>query len=344
MSYRDINAINQSALKCILKSPRSFLSAIRKQEEQKLDLIEEEEDHFTFGTVLDLLIKNKREVFKNNYIRVPDNIKITPAVQAIVKSVYKIVKEDDEKIKELKDYKKIIIQCCRDHSYYNNRKDDALYKEIVEKGSEGFQWLSKIEGKIPIKESDFSQALRCKETLKNDEFTKFYIDNTLDKNTEFKDDYVVQFEYNGIKIKGELDRIVIDHGNKFIYPVDFKFTSKPIDNFIKDFWYYRYDFQSATYYYGLKMDSYIRELIANGYILKDFRYIVVEKLLINNPRNFIIPESVRNIGMNGGRLSNGIELEGFDQAISRYKFHLENNKWEHPKEYYENNGNYNITI
>jgi hypothetical protein len=76
----------------------------------------------------------------------------------------------------------------------------------------------------------------------------------------------------------------------------------------------------------------------------NFRYIVVEKLLINNPRNFIINDDVINIGMNGGRLSNGTELEGFSQAISRYKFHVKNEKWEHPMEYYQNNGNYIITV
>src|SRR5690606_3814533 len=117
---------------------------------------------------------------------------------------------------------------------------------------------------------------------------------------EFINKFIVHFEYLDEMLKGELDRLVIDHSIKIITPVDFKTTSKPIYSFNTEFWKYRYDFQAATYTLGLKAHPLIKELLEKGYTLNSFKYIVVEKDLLHNPMVFNVPDEVINIGINGG--------------------------------------------
>ena len=141
-----------------------------------------------------------------------------------------------------------------------------------------------------------------------------------------------------VEIKGELDRVVIDHEKKLIMPIDFKTTGKTVYSFHYDFLSLRYDFQAATYRQGLLALPKVAELLKEGYVLDDFRYIVVEKSLTNNPMIFVVDYELNKLGLQGGYLANGKFYEGLEQAVDRYKYAVENNAWDYPMEYYENNG------
>lgn len=342
MNYVEIEGLRQSNLKKLLVSPKYYLSAIRKQENNNDD--EETPDHFVFGTVLDLLLKGKREEFEEKYIRIPNVIYITEVMRRIVKGIYKEVSEESNTIKELSSYRDKILKYAEKEKYGLKWGDETVLKRVINEGSEAFSVLKKIKKKIVIKESDYLNAINCKMALINDNYTKIFVDPKLNPNMKFIDDVVVTFVYKGEKIKIEIDRIAIDHDKKLIHPIDFKFTGKPIYNFIRDFWFYRYDFQAGTYKNGLFHHPNIIALIEKGYTIKEFLYIVVEKSLINSPIIFRVPSTVSLIGIEGGTLSDGTKLEGLSQAIDRYKFHTKENKWEYPMEYYQNKGVQDITI
>lgn len=344
--YKETLGINQSTLKKILISPKSYLSAVNKQENQ----IESEEEHFVFGTIIDIMLTGTREDFNKRFVKVPDNIKGSPNIILMLKSIREELNKlssEEAALKSLEDFKSSIIKWARNNNYQPKWGDDALIKNlIVNDTKETFEILKTTVGKITVKESEYINAVGCKSVLELDRYTKFYVDKKLNNNkeVEFLDKFIINFTFKDLLFKGEIDRIVINHTTKEIIPIDFKFTGKSINDFEYDFWKYRYDFQATVYTHGLFENIKIQELIKEGYKLNNFLYIVVEKSLFNNPIIFKVTDEVRKIGREGGTLSNGKKLEGFIQAIDRYKFHTEINKWDYPMEYYKNEGFLNLQV
>lgn len=332
--YKEINKLNQSLLKKILVSPKSFLEAQRKYQEDS----DSSEEHFTFGTMVDIMLTGTKEEFEKKFYRIPDNIKCTDTVKAIVTGVYQEIKEDVTPVTGISNYKDVILKHCKYQDYQPKWKDDTRVDKIIEQGEKYFAILAESEGKTTITETEYSNAVSCVMALKSDKFIRPFVDKKYDKEIEFLDKFIVEFKMHGIDIKGELDRVVINHQTKIITPVDFKTTGKSISSFQSDFWYYRYDFQAATYKLGLTENPFIQELIAKDYQLNLFHYIVVEKDLRNLPMIFVVSDEVNKIGFAGGELSNNRVLEGLTQAVIRYKYAQENNAWDYPMEYYLNNG------
>lgn len=335
--YREITALNQSILKKILDSPQEFLKAKRKQEERDPTT----EEHFIFGSMVDIMLTGTKEEFDKKYAVLKDDVKCTESISVVVEGVFRdhlyLENAGQVSLKELPD---LILQHCKYANYQSNWKDETRVTKIIELGSKYFEVLKTTVGKTVVSQSEYAKAVNCKAALQVDQFTREFVVQKAKPNREFLDKFIIQFEWKGYNIKGELDRIVIDHDKKTITPIDFKTTSKSVNNFVSDFWYYRYDFQAAVYFRGLTLSEIpaIEELLKNGYKLENFLYIVVEKNLNNSPMIFSISNKVIDVGFSGGILSTNKKLEGFEQAMSRYEFAETNNSWDYPMEYYNNNG------
>jgi hypothetical protein len=344
MDYRQLEGVNQSSLKKILISPKEFLKAVEKQQNNNDSI----EPHFLFGSVVDIMLTGTRDEFDEKYIRIPDETKCSETVKKIIDDIFNVVKavaeSEDIEILPLENYSTIILRKARENNFQNNYKDDTLINTVIKQGEAYFELLKTTVGKTPITESEYAKAVNAVMALKSDKYTKPYVVKKERKNAEFWDKFIVQFEYNGVPIKGELDRVIVDHDTKEIIPIDFKTTGKTVNSFISDFWYYRYDFQAATYALGLRQNEIVADLVENkGYQIKDFLYIVVETNLVNNPMVFKVPHTVYNIGFSGGIVKNK-EYEGFGHAIKRYIFASTNDAWEYPMEYYQNNGIMEIDV
>jgi len=334
VSYRTLSKLNQSLLKEILISPKAFLDAKARYESPK----ESTEEYFVFGSMVDIMLTGTKKEFDEKFYRIPDDIKCTDSIKTVVTEVYNEVREND--LSSLETYRDEILKHCKYQGYQNNWKDDTRIDKVIEQGSDYFNILAESEGKIKITDTEYSNALACKMALQADEFTKVFVDRKLDKNVEFLDKVIIEFDVDGIDLKGELDRVVINHNTKTVCPLDFKTTSKPVYSFESSFWFFRYDFQAATYMAGILKHPIIEDLIEKqGYKLDPFRFIVVEKDLRNNPLIFQVGNQALQIGYMGGELSSGKTLEGLLQAIARYQYAEENNRWQYPMEYYQNQGN-----
>jgi hypothetical protein len=340
MSYREMRGLNQSSLKKILVSPQEYLKAINKQEDEATP------EHFLFGTVVDIMLTGTKDEFDEKFVKIPDETKCSETIVAIVKDIFEdaltMSKEQEWDITALKDYDEIILKKARQAGYQNNWKDETLTNSIIKQGSEYFELLKTTVGKTPITESEYAKAVNAVMALKADKYTQMY--TRKQKDVEYLDKFIVCFGYEGEEIKGELDRVVINHKTKTITPIDFKTTGKSMLGFNYDFWQFRYDFQAAVYTYGLQRHSDIINLLGQGYTLNNFLYIVVEKSLIYNPQIFEVHKAITKIGWEGGTLSNGRRLEGFVQAVQRYQFATKNDAWDYSQEYYENEGKLFIEV
>ena len=334
VDYRTLSKLNQSLLKEILISPKAFLDAKARYESPK----ESTEEHFVFGSMVDIMLTGTKKEFDEKFYRIPDDIKCTDSIRAIVTDVYDVVKDSVE-LKNMSEYKQEILLSCKQFDYQPNWKDDTRVEKIIALGSGYFNILAASGNKIKVTEKEYANAVACKMALQSDPYTRFYVDRKLDRNTEFLDKVIVEFDVDDLEIKGELDRVVINHSTKTIYPIDFKTTSKPVSSFESSFWFFRYDFQAATYMAGIIKHPTIEDLMTKGYKLDSFKFIVVEKDLRNNPMIFQVGNQALQIGYMGGELSNGKSLEGLLQAVARYQYAEENDHWQYPMEYYQNQGN-----
>lgn len=343
MEYRNIQAENQSTLKKILSHPKFYLDAKYKQEYGE----ESDEDHFVFGSVVDLRLEGNKEEFERKFVVIDDEGKGSPAIRNIIKKLHEFILQhtdiDTIAASELEQWGEYIIQIAKQEKYGGNYKEETILKNVCE-ASNYFNILKSSSGKRIISSEDNEKSKACVVALKTNEFTKKYTDRRNNPNVEFLDKFIVDYEYRGVRIKGELDRVIIDNGLKEITPSDFKTMGKYIQEFTNDFWKLRYDFQAATYMQGIYRDERILKLVKEGYKINNFLYIVVEKNLVNPPMCFRVSDEVYKIGLEGGTNSKGYKYEGLVQAVDRLKFHKEENKWEYPMEYYQNKGLLNIEI
>ena len=331
IDYQTISALNQSTLKKILISPQEYIKA----KERQLAKDESTEQHFVFGSLVDSLLTETKQDFDNKYAVVPDYTGVSETIAKIVKGVYDDMYEKTPT--NLEDYPGEILKHCNYELYQSRWKDETRFKKIVEQGSKYFDILKKCGTRTIITESEYAKAVNCVMALRSDKFTGPYCQKkSSNDHIEIIDKHVVQFKYSGLEFKGEIDRIIIDHKNQTITPIDFKTTGKSVLNFENSFWHFRYDFQAAVYDLGLHLDKSerLQKYYQNGYSINRFLYIVVETHLNNNPMIFEITKTVLEVGIKGNK-----EYEGFNKAIERYKYATENDAWEYPMEYYKQGKN-----
>ena len=338
-NYKEIQALNQSILKKILYSPAEFKKAQERQNNE-----ESTQDYFVFGTMVDIMLTGSKTEFDEKFIKVSEDVYPSDSVARVINGIFSEIMDEyqeDLNFFSLDAYTDKILQHCKYQDYYSNLKDETRVNKILTAGADYFMLLQNSVGKTIVTDIEYAKAVNCVMALKSDEFTKKYSDKNYSKHSkedlEYLDKVVITFEFEGLSFKGELDRVVLDHDRKVITPIDFKTTSKNINGFKHEFWKYRYDFQAAVYRYGLAKQDFIKELMKVGYVMDDFLYIVVEKELNNPPMCFEVTKNIIKIGLSGGKVDNNY-YEGFTQAVQRYIYAENNNRWQYPKEYYVNNG------
>lgn len=330
MNYFLLDGLNQSRLKQLLGgSP----NAINKHQ------LLVTPSHFSFGSVVDILALEGEDMYDTYFYTTKE--KLSDKERYVVESVF-----NESDLPTLDD-DRLILKYAKEISYQNNWKDDTILNHFKKVGSKYYDDLIAAKDRTMILEDDLKRAKYCVKLLKNDEFVKKTLYPKQSKTLEIFNKVVLKFEINGEECKGEMDRIIVDHKNKKIIPIDLKTTGDSVYAFArKSFWKYRYDIQAAFYSFGLKAS------IENGtlpkkwenYSIENYIFVVVESFPSNPPIVFKTSDEVEAIGAFGGTLKDGRTLEGYTQLIEKYKFHTGNNLWLYPKEYYENSGIMEINI
>jgi len=328
--YRTLDKVNQSSLKKILISPTSYIKAKEKQDSN--------ESHFVFGKLVDYLMFSPKEVSKQFLIT--DIPEISDTLQLLCNYVIEYCQYEDINLNlDMPKVEQAILLAHELHNYQPKWGDEAKIKNFKKNCGDYIKVIQQSDGKQIISNEDYNKALVCKAALTADSRTGNYFKYIGKSSTEVEvlTHKVVEFIYDEVECKGELDGLVINHKTKEIIPFDLKTTGQPLSMFPYQFWKLRYDFQAAFYVEGLSQDENLKELIVDGYTVKDFRFIVVETNCTSSPLIFEATPEVLSIGKQGGTLSTGKTLEGFHDAIQRYKFHQLQDNWDYPMEYYAGN-------
>lgn len=326
MGYFDLLGLNQSSLKRLLNgSPENFI----KKEEQLVTPI-----HFVFGSAVDVIALEGKEEFEKQFY-VTDH-KLGDKERYIVESVY-----NESDLLELDD-DDLIMKYAKEIKFQPRWLEATVLENIKKAGKSFYKDLSDSGSKTIIHKNDASRAFYCAGLLRGNKYTSECL---YPEDGEILTKVVLKFDIDGVECKGEIDQLVIDHKNKRIIPIDLKTTGSDIYTFTTSFWKYRYDIQAAFYKNG------VEECIKNkvlpdkykDYTVEKYRFVVIESYPKHQPMVFEVDDDVENIGKFGGVLSNGKKLEGYTQLIDRYKYHMKEDKWEYPREYYENSGVLKIT-
>jgi len=320
-NYKTINKLNQSLLKEILKSPQAFLRAKERYQSDEGVIA----PHFVFGSLVDHLITEDHNTFEDIFYLTSES----SCSDTIIKVVTHCFEENPTG--KLEDHYESIVRGCGYEVYGQSWKEETRVKKVIEQGSEYFNMLIESAGKTIVFGEEYNKALISHASLLSDPYTSKYLKPN--NNQQLIKKQIVEFTYKSIELKGELDLVFIDHNNKTITPIDVKTIGTSVYQFPFNFWKFRYDFQAAVYTYGIECT--MNKLINQGYVIDNFKFLVVEKESQNTPLIYSIDNDVLEIGMNGGSLPSGRSYEGFEQAINKYLFHIEKNDWSYPMEYYK---------
>ena len=324
-------AISQSQLKLLLGPDPSIFNTI-----QEPDLYFEEKKHFIIGNGVDIQLTRPIEEFNQKFHISNLQNKPSDTIKSIVNQVYDRVKETYPNIETIQNYNNAILDACNDHNYQPNWKTETRIAKIIE-AWEYWEDLKQAEGKVVLSQEENDLISQIVMSIRTNPTTSKYFETS--KDVEILDQLAIYFSYCDIDCKALLDRVIVDHKNKTIQPIDFKTMGDQTLYFPKSLRQRRYDIQAAFYMQALfqwciQQDKYL------DYKILNFKFIVESTVNPGNPLVFTCSSELLDIGKNGRQpyklcdkpyISSEYitymkfdEIKGFHQLIEDYKWYMEN--------------------
>lgn len=326
-NYYEVDAVNYSSLAAIAIGPQYYKS--------RNDDSSEDKEHFIIGTCVDILL-TEPESFDSKFA-VDDFEEFTNFPAPQMKKYVEIFIEtgSSEKAYEAVGFKKSNILSVID-KYESEGKDYAEYllkrKEFNEKNK---------DKKILTKEQ-FSKCKSIADSLKNNKFTKKYFINST-KEIEILDQFEHYWEMLGTKFKCKLDKVIINHIDKTIQPIDIKTTGKHTSKFMESFISFRYDIQASIYYQGICDYIWKKSEHLKGYSILPFKFIVESTKYIGTPLIYNINPRIIDQAYEGYFYKN-TEMTGWNDLLKTLQWHKENNVWDYTKSTFENDGQVEVEL
>ena len=135
------------------------------------------------------------------------------------------------------------------------------------------------------------------------------------------------------KMKSIFDRVVIDETTKTAILVDLKTTSKPVSSFVHSYRKFKYHRQMALYHLGLQW------YFENNFTMSDGSKPNMDEWTFEI---YIVATQTNGWGDTAVYTPSEADLKkglaDADKLLDRMKYHFEHDVWDHPMEYYTNNG------
>lgn len=228
-----------------------------------------------------------------------------------------------------------ILNICKINNFWKRSKDETIIDNF--NVDEFWNYLNvHIEGSVKniITSSDYNKSKTISEAILNHNNSKHIFENNLECINRFK----LNFEYNGVKLKGEVDRLLINHEDKTIQLLDLKTGQDNALSFINSFLKYRYYLQEAVY---TQSEDYIK----NTLNLQDYKMLPFQFLYIGRnellPVIYTVSDKWHDAAKNGFHIKHHL-YKGLDTLIEDVKWHFYNNNFEAPREIYDTNGMLNL--
>lgn len=284
--YRAHPAISNSDLK-YLYSPRVF--QLKKQ--QKLQ--EPEEEYQRIGSMYDEFLLNRGE-FNNKFIERPelDFEPTSPNQKGIVEYIMNLEDPCGASVEEQ------VAAYSANYSSPSEAKALKMYSDLLPY----IRFQINAKDKTVYSKEDWEDLMRTVEECKANSLANYLLFAYKPNLQRFSHLQIVGMEWRGVKWKGELDLVVLDHEKKIIYNVDLKTSREPAArNFAyRYFQKYNYKRQQALYRrllkYWLQEENILTaEEFQEGWQLKTY-CMVLEKVELREVHVVDIPDPVLMAG------------------------------------------------
>ena len=320
----------------------SILATFLRSKDPKV-LIEppiKETDSLLFGSVVDCLI-TEPETFDERFL-VSNNIDISDKLKSVIKLLYDRF-PNAQSLNEIPDIEK--ETAFNDLDYGVSWILSTKLKKL-ELGIAYYQLLKNVGNKKIISMDDYTRAQTCVYELYNNPFTANYFIDTIQETPNIEHCYQLKFStiHNGIFIRCMFDKLIVDHDNKTIQPIDLKTTSNNTEQFIHSVLEWSYYIQATMY------TQILQDIIKQDDYFKDFT-ILPFKFIVINSRNYhpLIWEYPVQI-------QNDIVIDPFESELIKHGYkpwfqlateafwHITNNLFDYSYESYQNNGLRTISL
>lgn len=237
----------------------------------------EESDSLRFGSLVDCLLTTPED-FKRDFV-VSNFTRPSTTVCKIVDLIWECSDQQSNDIQKV-DHD-LIDSILVQENYYANYNPDSRRNMIVKVGKDYFSLLFLCKDKILISQAEFNLATKCVDTLKTHPYTaKYFTSDPFDTSIEQFDQVKFEGEFNGIAIRGIFDKVIINHINKTIQPIDLKTTGKSEECFEESVIKWNYDIQAAMYYYML-YQAICKDEYFKSFRILPFKFIVINKFSLS---------------------------------------------------------------
>ena len=280
-------------------------------------------DGVKFGSLVDDLLFNSQEYFKENYY-IFDGEKPS----ATLGNLCDIILKNYTELPNIQQVKQIIEH----NDFWSNIKDPNKLEANFNKPEFWTYLTCKFDtvNKTVITTKEFHEAMDIVSILKEHEYSKDILYNDHDNYHQFR----IEFEYKKFTIRGIIDILTIDHVNKMVYITDLKTGKNPAIEFEDSFIKWRYYFQGAIY--TLASEQILRALGIRDYKLEKFQFLYISKS-DKTPLVYKMTDKWISAAMNGFHINRYV-YKGINELIDEIRWCWDNKEYLVPKYIVDNNG------
>lgn len=286
-----------------------------------------------FGKQLDDFISLTKEEFNTKYLIV--NNTIEDDLFKLAQIVLRDVTINNAKL-QFNDAKTIntLNAIAKNADLFKRIKlDESRIKKF--NTNEFFEFLKFLElnlDKSFITPEEYSKLIDARASLFNHKSTKKYFNCGDDCEEIYQ--LEINFKYKNRNVKTILDKIIINHNDETIEPLDLKSGSVDSYEFMKSFFNYKYYLQGGLYVKAI--EEWIKTSELAHYKILPFKFIFLPTYNLNNPKTFIFTNKWYEASWKGFSTNSGYKYRGIDELIDILIWHIENQVFNETKEFYEN--------
>lgn len=335
--YNEKIAVSNSVLSEFEKSTKKFRDWWKDGVKFKEDEEDEGSDSFLLGTLVDILLTRKDKFYDIYYVFTEKAPK--PQMEKFCRKLARMWPENPKELNP--EDLNLIYKLAYDETGFGRDSFENVMERFKLEGVSFFNALIVSKNKKVISIEDYNKAVLMVDELTTNEFTKDIVnvdsvseDIEILHQLEIFDEYIAE---NGISIpiKGQLDKVILDHQNKIAYPIDYK-TSLGIHHFAR-MSYLKYKYFRQASFYSMMLQRWLHKKGYTDYIVAPFKFIAVSSVGQGAYR-FRVSEADLQAAAIGGTSKTGYYYKGWVNLLEEISWHIANDKWDYPYEVYINNG------
>lgn len=318
--YREIVAPGYSILSKLAFHPKAAKASMDREQKKTKSL--------DFGSLVDTLL-TRPEDFESDYHIINAKVPSEGYMKLLTEYIrLREVYEEEFSNLELFDKDATILTARSNVAFQSNWKDATVIDKFNEECKSYLDEYEAAEGKIIMSSFDNERANVLSSNAKTNQFTAKYFTPADGIEIIYQLPIVYKTPEDRV-VKSLLDILYIDHNNKTIQPNDIKTFS---DNFIKNYYSYKYYYQGAIYSFGAQ--AYAIEHGLLDYTILPFEFLTLDTSGFELPTIYRMTEKDLMSATFGGIINNR-EVVGWTKLVEDFYWHLETNQWDYPREVYE---------